>query len=311
MEAHKDYDCFEKKFTIGNVSVGGNFGEIPTVLIGSIFYMHHRLVKDAEEGIFDEEKVTSIVKNCEELSEKLGNRFMLDVIGNTPKALVRYITFLRSITKAPLLVNAPLPEVRIQALQELNRMGQLDGIIYNSINAFSTEEELQALAKLPIDATIIQAYNTGSKKPDGPLKTLTGTSKKEGFLEKAKRAGMTKVMVDIPTLDMSSIGMIPHAGVCIKEELGLPVGTAPSNATYASPWFRNKENISTEQFRAVDATVSSYLAAMGCNFLFIGPVEGYRWILPATAAVNAFHVYGMRSQGVKPETEDHPMFRVL
>ena len=46
------YGCFERDFTIGDVRLGGRCGEIPTVLIGSIFYMKHKIVKDAQTGSF-------------------------------------------------------------------------------------------------------------------------------------------------------------------------------------------------------------------------------------------------------------------
>ena len=105
--------------------------------------------------------------------------------------------------------------------------------VYNSINGFSTPEELEQLAELPICASVVQAYNPGSKKPDGPYRTLIGKKGKEGFLEKARKAGMTKLLIDIPTLDLSNIGTIPAAAAVIRDELGLPAGTAPSNATYA------------------------------------------------------------------------------
>lgn len=306
-------ESFESIFDVGNVKVGGDYGEIPTVLIGSIFYMRHKIVKNAETGIFDEIAAADLIHSCESLAQKLGIKFMLDVVGNTSEALVNYIKFIKKVTDAPPLLNATLPETRIQALETLADLGLLENVVYNSINGFSTEEELESLSKLPIDTSIIQAYNPGSKKIDGPLKVLLGNPKRdiEGLLNKAKRCGIKKVMVDIPTLDMSSIGMVAQSGKQIKETLGIPVGTAPSNATYASQWLRNKENLSTEQFRAVDATVNSYLAGRGCNFLFYGPIEGYKWVFPACAAVNAVDVYGMRSMGIKPATEDHPFFKIL
>lgn len=311
MNTQEKYNCFEKVFTIGKVPVGGKYGEIPTVLIASIFYMNHKIVTDPEEGTFDECRADALIRECTVLSEKMGNKFMLDVIGDTSKALVKYITFLKKITDAPILLNATLPEVRIEALKILADRNCLDGIIYNSINGFSTQEELEELSQLPIDASVVQAYNPGSKKPEGPYKILIGNERKSGFLEKASQAGMKKLLIDIPTLDLSNIGTIPLSGKIIKDELGLPVGTAPSNATYASQWLRNRENISLQQFHGVDASVNAYLAANGCNFLFIGPIEGCKWVMPATAAVNAFHLYGMRSQGIKPATEDHPIFKIL
>ena len=92
----KNYTTVLKRiFTIGNVRIGGDYGEIPTVLIGSIFYMNHRIVKDPQTGSFDEEKAGALIKTCNALSEQLGVKYMLDVIGNTPEALIRYITFFK------------------------------------------------------------------------------------------------------------------------------------------------------------------------------------------------------------------------
>lgn len=311
MDELKKYDNFEKVFNVGDVKVGGNYGEIPTILIGSIFYMRHKIVNDAEKGIFDEIAAAKLIEGCEGLSKKVGVSFMLDVVGNTPEALVNYIKFIKKVTDAPVLLNATLPETRVDALHELADLSLLDNIVYNSINGFSTEEELNALSKLPIEAAIIQAYNPGSKKSDGPFKALIGNSRKEGLLDKAQRCGIEKAMIDIPTLDLSSIGLVAHSAKIIKDKLGVPVGTAPSNATYASTWLRDKENLTKEQFQAVDATVNSYLSAHGFNFLFFGPIEGYKWVVPASATVNGINVYGMRSEGIKPVTEEHPLFNIL
>lgn len=305
------YDNFEKTFTIGNVSVGGDFGEIPTVLIGSIFYMRHKIVKDAEKGIFDEALAARLINDCIALSEKVGAGFMLDVVGNTAEAFVNYVCFIRSITDTPILLNATMPETRIDALQRISDLGCNQNIIYNSINAFSTDDELLRLSQMKIEAAIVQAYNPGSKKATGPYQALIGTDDKEGLLEKAEKADVKKIMIDIPTLDLSSIGLIARSAQIIKDNLGIPVGTAPSNATYASALLRDRTQFSKEQFQALDATVNSYLASRGFNFIFFGPIEGYKWTMPASALVNGISVYAMRSEGVKPLTQTHPIFKML
>jgi len=43
----------QKVFQIGNVTVGGQPGEYPTVMMGSIFYSKDKLVKDPVKGEFD------------------------------------------------------------------------------------------------------------------------------------------------------------------------------------------------------------------------------------------------------------------
>ncbi|GBF33663.1 N5-methyltetrahydromethanopterin:coenzyme M methyltransferase subunit H [Desulfocucumis palustris] len=302
---------FQSVYQIGNVRIGGNDSQIPSVLIGSIFYMRHKIVKNDQTGEFDELEAAKLIHNCVNLSGKLGIGFMLDVVGTTHKALINYVKFIKKITDAPVLINSTLPETRIAAVKELAEVGMLDNIVYNSINTFSTEEEIKVLAKLPVEAAVVQAYNPKSKKPDGPLKALLGNDKMEGLLAVVSKCGIDKIMVDIPTLDMSSVGLIGHSVKIIKEKLDVPVGTAPSNATYTSAWLKDRSNVSIEQFRAVDATVNAYLVAKGCNFLFFGPIEGANWVFPACAMVDAVNVYGSRYLGVSPDTESHPMFVVL
>ncbi len=311
MPLPQEHNYFKSEFQIGNVKVGGSNNQIPSVLIGSIFYMRHKIVKDEQTGEFDELKAAELIRNCDRLSGQLGVGFMLDVVGTTPRALIKYIKFIRKITAAPVLINSTLPETRIAALQELAGAGLLKNVVYNSINAFSTEEEIDVLAELPVEAAVVQAYNPKSKKPDGPLKALQGNAKKEGMLSVAQKCGIDKIMVDIPTLDMSSIGLVSHSAKIIKEILNVPVGTAPSNATYTSTWLRDRSQTSIEQFRAVDATVNAYLVANSCNFLFFGPIEGASWVFPACATVDAVNVYGSRYLGVAPDSENHPMFVVL
>lgn len=300
-----------KNFQIGKVCVGGCKSEIPTVLIGSIFYMRHKIVKDDSEGVIDEKEAERLIHHCQELSSRFGLGFMLDVIGTTQKSLVSYIQFIKKVSDIPVLINSTTPEVRIGALRELADKAMLESVVYNSINAFGTDEEMDALASLPIEASVVQAYSLKSKKPDGPLKALVGDGKQTGLMEKVQRSGIKNIMVDIPALDLSSIGLVSYSAKLIKEALGVPVGTAPANATYTSQWMRDRSKVSLDLFRMLNATTSAYLVANDCNFLFFGPVENADMVFPACALVDAMNVYGARHLGVSPLTESHPIYSVL
>ena len=309
MELNQMKDFFQSEFTWGNIRVGGSHGEIPSVPIGSIFYMGHKLVKDPEAGDFDECEVARLIEKCDRLAETLGIHYMLDVIGNTPQALVKYIGFLKKITDAPLLINASMADVRITALAELAQKGYTD-LGYNSIGGFSTDEEIKVLSELPVEAAIIQAYAKG-KKRDAAVGALLGDKRCSSLLEKACHAGISKVLVDVPTLDISSIGTVPHSIQAIREIISIPCGTASSNATYSSPLLRDRSKMTVHQFRAVDASVNGYLAAQGCSFTLMGPLAGAEWVFPAMAFANAYHLYGLRPDGILPVTQEHPLFRVI
>lgn len=308
----KMIDCkFTDVIKIGSTRVGGNGNQVPTVLIGSIFYMRHKIVKDEETGTIDEIAAGNLVESCLELVQNLGVGFMLDVIGTTSKALVKYVRFLRSISSTPVLINSTSSDVRIAAARELASAGLLDNVVYNSINPFNSADEIQSLADLPIHTAVVQAYNPKSKKAEGPLKSLVGFRDRIGLLDQVSQAGITQIMVDIPMLDLSSVGMIPSSAKIIHDSLSVPVGTAPANATFTNEWLKDRTRVSLEQFRMLNAVVNAYLAGNGCNFLFFGPIEGAPSIFPACALIDAVSVYGGRQFGTTPDSENHPIFKIM
>ena len=72
---------FEKEQKIinaGGIKVGGQPGEVPTALTGTIFYIGHKIVKDKKEGIFDKARAETLINRMEELSDMTTNPFILE-----------------------------------------------------------------------------------------------------------------------------------------------------------------------------------------------------------------------------------------
>ena len=61
-----------KIIIVGDAKVGGQPGELATVLIGSIFHRGHRIIKDAKQGRFDLKKAEHLIRKQEEFSKKTG-----------------------------------------------------------------------------------------------------------------------------------------------------------------------------------------------------------------------------------------------
>jgi len=68
-------------FDIAGVKIGGQLGEYPTVLTGSIFYDKHKIVKDPFKGEYDKGVAEVLMKKQEELYDKTGNPFFVDIVG--------------------------------------------------------------------------------------------------------------------------------------------------------------------------------------------------------------------------------------
>ena len=64
------FDKEQKTFEISGIKIGGQPGDIPTVLIGSIFYQGHKIVKDEKKGIFNREKAENLINRQDEFSRE-------------------------------------------------------------------------------------------------------------------------------------------------------------------------------------------------------------------------------------------------
>lgn len=307
----KEKTNFNEQFRIGRVQVGGIKSCNPTTLIGSIFYMRHKIVKDEETGVIDEKAAEKLITDTDNLADQLSMGLMLDVIGTTPQALINYVKFIKKVSDVPILLNSTTADVRISAVRELAEMDMLDNIVYNSINPHGTDEEIDVLSEVPIDAAVVQVYSMKTKKPDWPIKAFFGHNNSPGIIDKVRRTKIKNIMVDIPALDLASIGTIPYSVEFLRQELSVPIGTAPANATYTSEWTKTQAQKNYEILRMLNANVCSYLIANNCNFLFFGPLEGADRVFQSCALADAMNIYGARHLGLAPASDNHPIYKVF
>lgn len=292
----------QKIFEIKNIKIGGQPGELPTVLIGSLFHVGHKIVKDQKLGIFDKHKAEALIKIQEEMSEKTGIPCMLDVVGENSNALIKYIEFISGITDIPFLINGPDKNVRITAAKYAIEIGLKDRAIYNSINYTLNDEEIKAIEEIGLKTAIIQAFNPKNPTPQGMIMIL------KNLLDKASKAGIEKPLVFMPVLDIPSIGFAIKGIYLAKEEFGLPIGTAPCGVI--GRW--NKvEELGQYTKRLCRAGAISIAQIMGANFIIYGSINKARNIFPVSAMIDAIIAYSAKSFGIKPITKNHPLYKIF
>lgn len=69
----------QKIYGIDGLKIGGQPGQLPTVMIGSIFYHKDKIVADAKTGNFDRNKAEEILSAEQEISARTGNPRIVDV----------------------------------------------------------------------------------------------------------------------------------------------------------------------------------------------------------------------------------------
>ena len=304
---------FEKEqsvFDIAGVKVGGQPGEYPTVLVPSIFYDGHKIVRNPIKGEFDKKQAEILINKLIELSGKTGNPFFLDVVGNTSEALVKYVDFVSDLTQSPFLVDGPSEQVRIPAMKHIKEMGLMGRAIYNSIDYHATDRELTSLKDLNVENAIVMAFDPKKPLAEGRVSILKGYSEQRGLMNAAEVANIKNVLVDTGVLDVPSIGIAARAVQLIKNEFGLPTGCAPANAV--TSWKRMKKGEFGPAAYNVCLGGSVVVTQMaGANFVLHGPVEFAEAAFPACAMTDAIIAYAAKRLGTTIKTQNHPLYKIF
>lgn len=296
-------------YDINGVKIGGQPGEFPTVLIGSMFYRGHKIVQDSTKGLFNEVEAKALLDQEAELSAETGNPRIIDVLGDTPEALARHVEFILKHTASPFLLDSVSPEIRTGALKLLGKdPAIINRLIYNSIEENYTEEELSVIKEYGIKTAVILAFSKKHLKPSSRLKLLTGDEKSEGLISAAKRAGIEQFLVDPGVLDVASNSWTTKAIYDVKEQMGYPGGCAPSNALYLWKKMRSK---GSPYFEAAGTSVFTYPVTQGADFLLYGPIMNAPWVYRGIATTDAMMGYTTKLTGTKLGTTEHPLLKLF
>jgi tetrahydromethanopterin S-methyltransferase subunit H len=292
---------------IGGVSLGGQPGEYPTVMVGSIFFAGHRIVNDPVKGEFDTGRATALLENQAAAAAATNLPYFIDVLGDTTEALIRYLEFVAARTTAPLLVDSPSQAVRLEALRHFAGTEVMPRLIYNAIADDHTEEEINTLRECGVKHAVALAFNTRNVRPAARVNFLTET-----LLPVAARAGIENLIVDTGVLDIASLGPAAIAIREVKEKLGYPSGCAPANALYT--WRQGTgRDWDDNAYKAVAASIMSTLVNNGADFIFYGSLALAPWLYPAVAVADALIAYAGRFTGNRPkgEVSEHPLRKML
>jgi len=299
----------QKIFEIGGVNVGGQPGQLPTVMVGSIFYHGDKVLISEEEGTFDKDKAEEILRTEAEISAKTGNPRIVDVCGAWPKAIVKFIDFVAEKIDGPFFVDGTTAAVRVAAAKHVAENGLSDRVVFNSISPEVKPEELEAIKDAKIRASILLTYNSRNMTITGKLSTLRDSPERKGLISVAAEAGVDKMLVDTTVLDIPDPGPVSKACYMVKKEFGLPSGAGVHNAV--DRWVsRKKQDPLTYRINNAVAHVAPII--MGANFLLYGPARRAPEIYPACALADAYVSYSMRQEyGMRPLTNSHPIFKIF
>ncbi len=291
-------------YAIGKVKVGGQPGELPTFLIGSMFWLGQKMVSDPNKGIFDTKQAETIINTMQTQSDVTGVPFGFDIVGTTEVAFEKYIDFVAKHSDAPLMLDAMSPSARMAAAALVKKMGLAGRCIYDSVYRGVSEAELAKLKESGIASAIVLADNPKNNSLDGKLVIV------QEALALAERAGVTKPLIDttIPAF-APDVGTAVRAIAAMKEKYGYPVGLGSGNVVTTMGWV--KANIAKEFRKGCVTATNSIMQTVGANYLMFGPAEQAEWVFPAVAVTDVYIASAAADLGIRPLEETHPIYKAF
>jgi len=291
----------QKVCNIGGIKVGGQPGENPPLLLASLFQKGDKLVESRKNRKFDREGAAARIEEMEQISDQTGVPGMVAMVANSPEEMKAYVDFFVSVSDRPFAIDIWVQDTRVEATRYICEQGLADRLLYNSITPWDEDipGQVQTIKELGVKHIVVQAFDMEDKTPTGRPKSL------RRMMELVGDAGFESILVDTAVMNLPATAFSLLANSLVKEEFGIPVGSAPSNGTYM--WKASKEMWGSKGFIGVDAGIHA-VSALASDFMLYGPTTGTQRIFPAVAAASAVLatlVYD--DTGKLPQSETHPL----
>ncbi|MCD4843541.1 MAG: tetrahydromethanopterin S-methyltransferase subunit H [Methanosarcinales archaeon] len=298
---------------IANVKIGGQPGELPTVLAGTIFYNNHHIVTDPLQGVFNRKDAEGLINIQDTLSDETGNPNMVHIYAHTFSAAVKYLDFVSEHTDSPILIDSTESKVRTATASYVSEVGLADKTIYNSLNMSVTEDEIEALTISDIDTAIILGFNAMDSGLNGRMQLLEDGGKvlPKGLLEIAQECGIKKKLID-PSITPMGDGAGVALRMCItsKAKYGHPVGSGIHNAPSSWNWLRGKKKEDMLVAKICDIASTGLQQMAAGDFILFGPIENAKYTFPLAAMADIMISESVADLGSEP-VDGHPVYKLV
>jgi len=300
--------------SIGDVKVGGQPGQVPTLLLGTLFYgkQFEKLDKDALK------KAADLIKVQETHAKETSLHGLVDVYIKSEKNIKPEIDCVLDSTDKPFSIDVSESAVRIKALEYLKKAGALDRTIYNSVNLGITEAEIKALKKHTPAAAIVLAYNPKDTTTNGRLEILEtganlvcGGKVQKGLLDVARDCGIKALLVDTASTPFGqNAGDALRAIPVVKSEHGLPAGCAIHNTLESWGWMKDYRKKYDGVYDVVDVVANALVAVYAGDYTIYGPIEQAPRVLPSIAFADKLVAEGASDYFGTEPAKNHPYWRL-
>lgn len=294
----------QKTCKIGGISVGGQPGENPPLLISSMFHNGDKILESRKERKFDKVKATEYLKRQEELSEQSGIPALTAMVATSVDEMKAYIDFFTSVSEKPFGIDMWVQEPRIKVMQYVAEQGLADRVLYNSITPWDKDipGQVQQLKEMGCKHIVVQVFDQDDQTPAGRLKSF------KSMMDIIGHDTFESVLVDTSVMNLPAISFSGMACKLIKEESGWPAGVAASNGTYM--WKEAREMWGSEGFAAMNTAGQAAAVLLWSDFFFSGPIVNIPKLIPATVSTTLIlSTLVYQQTGKLTENKDHPVYK--
>ncbi len=285
------------------IKMGGEPGECPTLMIVSIFFDGHGIVKDSGKGDFDAVSASALIKEQGEWSLITGLPACIDIVASTTEAMEKYVEFVVGEFDGPVMIDGSDADVKIAGVKLMAKKGVAHRIIYNSISPETVQKELDAIKECGVKTAITLLVDsndfTGAKKID-----LMNSN--NGPVAFATEHGIENIFIDPGVIDLPSVATAREI-YGKANELGYYCGAGIHNAI--GTWGGLQSKIGNSFKPAAIAVLNALSTAWNGDFVLYGPIGDARIVFPAVAMVDAVLAQGLLDKGKLPNME-HPLFKI-
>jgi tetrahydromethanopterin S-methyltransferase subunit H len=292
----------QKVYDISGVKIGGQLGENPTVMIGSIFYKGDKTVKDEKTGAFYQERAEELIAKVEEISDRTGLPAVLDVVCAEPQVAEKYLEFAADATSMPVSIDAVSEEAGLKGIECAKELGIVERTIFNSLNPETKQQIYEKIKNVGLESAIALTYST---------RAIISSKERVRLLDilipRAEAAGIRNVLVDTVVMDIATLGLACKAIYEVKSKFGYPAGCGAHNAVQS--WRALKKKKDKTLTAVCSSIVNGLPIAIGADFVLYGPINTAEYTFPAISIIDASYGQVLMEEGKRPSS-NHPRFKI-
>lgn len=288
----------QEEFVISGVRFGGQPGMRRTVMAGSLCYPRHSIVEDRVRGVCAPGAFERLLGSMNAAAEETSTPAAVMLYAETAEAMASYLRSACDLTAFPLFIDSPAPLVRLGGCRAAGEMGIGDRVVYNSLSAGATEEELSGIKDAGVRAAVLLAFNPRDLQAKGKIYLLEdgGGILPGGLIDMARSAGITMPLLDTAvTAADQNAGSSLRAITVAKAKWGLPCGCALHNAIESYAPLVKLEGDDRKLYRYVDVASVVMPMMAGADLVMYGPIEYSR---------RTFHAAGFADEMLRQAAAD-------